>query len=89
MVRIVFEGFFSIFFILCMIKIVLKCFKIMLHFAGYVNDLFTSAVNICVTGGFDDEELPPLAIPENLNSTFEIPDKQEAIRNHRSRFNAV
>ena len=54
-----------------------------------MNDLFTSAVNISVTGGFDDEELPPLAIPENLNSTFEIPDTQEAIRNHRSRFNAV
>ena len=62
---------------------------IQLHFPDYVKDLFATAVSICVAGGFADEELPPLTIPENLNATFTIPDKKEAIRSHRSRFNAL
>ena len=58
-------------------------------FKDCVKGLFATAVIICLDGNFNEETLTPFIAQEPLRAIFSIPDKQDAIRKHRSRFSSL
>ena len=50
-----------------------------------MDDLYSAVFDMC---GEDEADVPDTEVPPNLNATFHIPDKAQAVAQHMTRFTA-